>query len=337
MYTQKKSPYRTYDKTTAGNRQRRKKQKRRRFHIKCILCVSVFTLSFIITAEWHTLRPQSDSWNSYSAKATTLFSSASGHNLKTMSGAPTETEQTNSQPPSDSQLPRPSSSALLRDVSDGQLQGERRADTTTDDTGTIHITSVSDEWNLILVNPWNKIPKDYDISLANLPNGQAIDYRCYPALTEMLAACEAAGLHPLICSSYRTQEKQESLFQERMDELTAQGYPKKKARMIAATSVARPGTSEHQLGLAVDIVDRSHQSLDASQEYTMVQQWLMENSWKYGFILRYPNDKSSLTGIIYEPWHYRYVGTDAARDIYERGLCLEEYLAELTVPDSPES
>ncbi len=120
------------------------------------------------------------------------------------------------------------------------------------------------------------------------------------------------------------------LFQERIDELCAQGCSKKDARIKAATSVARPGTSEHQLGLAVDIVDEGHQTLDTSQENTPVQQWLMENSWKYGFILRYPNEKSQLTGIIYEPWHYRYVGVKAAQEIFESGVCLEEYLETLS-------
>lgn len=212
---------------------------------------------------------------------------------------------------------------------DEQLQGTQFADTTTDDSKIQHISSVSDEWNLILVNPWNEIPEDYNIQLMRLPNGQSIDSRCYQELTEMMDACRAAGYQPLICSSYRTQEKQESLFQERMDELTAQGYTQEAARIKAATSVARPGTSEHQVGLAVDIVDQNHQALDATQEYTMVQQWLMENSWKYGFILRYPMNKSRLTGIIYEPWHYRYVGKEAAQEIYERGVCLEEYLEDL--------
>ena len=112
--------------------------------------------------------------------------------------------------------------------------------------------------------------------------------------------------------------------------MRAQGYSKKDAKAKAATSVARPGTSEHQLGLAVDIVDKSHQTLDAAQEDTPVQQWLLENSWKYGFILRYPNQKSNLTGIIYEPWHYRYVGQAAAQEIHERGICLEEYLEDLS-------
>lgn len=92
--------------------------------------------------------------------------------------------------------------------------------------------------------------------------------------------------------------------------------------------MAVPGTSEHQLGLALDIVDISNQTLDESQENTPVQKWLMNNSWRYGFILRYPTDKSDITGISYEPWHYRYVGKKAAKEIYDAQICLEEYLTD---------
>lgn len=203
-------------------------------------------------------------------------------------------------------------------------------DTKLSNDETTHLSNISNDWNLILVNPWNKLPDDYEVALTPLPNGHSIDSRCYAALTDMINDCREAGLDPLICSSYRSQEKQELLFQERTEELLAQGYSKKDAKTKASTSVARPGTSEHQLGLAVDIVDKSYQALDNAQEYTPVQQWLMENSWQYGFILRYPNNKSSFTGIIYEPWHYRYVGPETAQEIYERGICLEEYLEELS-------
>ena len=145
----------------------------------------------------------------------------------------------------------------------------------------------------------------------------------------MMDDCRAAGNSPLICSSYRSQEKQESLYQNKVDRLRAQGYSPEKAKAEAAKSVALPGTSEHQLGLAVDIVDVNNQNLDKSQENTAVQKWLMEHSWEYGFILRYPGDKSETTGIIYEPWHYRYVGKEAAGEIHEQGICLEEYLEAL--------
>lgn len=98
------------------------------------------------------------------------------------------------------------------------------------------------------------------------------------------------------------------------------------AKAKAGRQVAVPGTSEHQLGLAVDIVDVSYQLLDTNQENTDVQKWLLENSWRYGFILRYPTDKTDITGIVYEPWHYRYVGKEYAKEIYEKGVCLEQYL-----------
>lgn len=98
------------------------------------------------------------------------------------------------------------------------------------------------------------------------------------------------------------------------------------AKAKAGRQVAVPGTSEHQLGLAVDIVDVSYQLLDTNQENTDVQKWLLENSWRYGFILRYPTDKTDITGIVYEPWHYRYVGKEYAKEIHEKGVCLEQYL-----------
>ena len=90
--------------------------------------------------------------------------------------------------------------------------------------------------------------------------------------------------------------------------------------------MAVPGTSEHQTGLALDIVDTSYQILDEAQEDTDVQRWLAEHSWEYGFVLRYPLGKSEITGISYEPWHYRYVGRTAAREMTELGLRLEEYV-----------
>jgi D-alanyl-D-alanine carboxypeptidase len=108
------------------------------------------------------------------------------------------------------------------------------------------------------------------------------------------------------------------------------GLSKTEAKKKAATVVAVPGTSEHQLGLSVDIIDASLYSLERKQETLPAQRWLMENSWKYGFVLRYPEDKVDITGIIYEPWHYRYVGTEVARELYESGLTLEEYIENLT-------
>lgn len=145
-------------------------------------------------------------------------------------------------------------------------------------------------------------------------------------MQRMMDDCRAAGLEPVICSSYRTLETQQRLYENKIRRLMNEGLSREEATAQAGTVVAVPGTSEHQTGLALDIVDASYQVLDTAQESTAVQQWLMANSWEYGFILRYPSEKSDLTGIIYEPWHYRYVGQDAAREMRELGMCLEEYL-----------
>ena len=180
---------------------------------------------------------------------------------------------------------------------------------------------------LLLVNPWNAVPEDYTVSLVSIGDGESVDQRCYGDLMQMLDDCAVYGnAQPYVCSSYRTNDTQTRLYENKVDRLIAQGYSPSDARTEAAKAVAIPGTSEHQLGLAVDIVDLRYQVLDAGQEDTATQQWLMQNSWKYGFILRYPNDKTAVTGIIYEPWHYRYVGRENAKAIYESGLCLEEYL-----------
>ena len=141
-----------------------------------------------------------------------------------------------------------------------------------------------------------------------------------------LADCRAAGHAPLLCSSYRTQEKQTQLYNNLVQKQIARGNSRSEAMAKAAKEVAVPGTSEHQLGLAVDIVDTQNQVLNRAQEDTAVQQWLMEHCWEYGFILRYPPDKEEKTGIIYEPWHYRYVGREYAQAIRQSGLCLEEFL-----------
>lgn len=188
-----------------------------------------------------------------------------------------------------------------------------------------------ENWKLTLVNPWHTLTEDDSIRLVQLVNGQSVDERCYPELQDMMDDCRAAGLSPYICSSYRTWEKQNRLFEENVRTLMAQGYSEEEARTETARNVAIPGTSEHQLGLAVDIVDQNYQVLDEGQEDTDTQKWLMENSWRYGFILRYPTEKSDITGIVYEPWHYRYVGTEAAEIIYNEGICLEEYLERIAM------
>lgn len=193
-------------------------------------------------------------------------------------------------------------------------------------------------WNLRLVNRDHPLAADFTPSnLAELPDASwvephvnhRVDARIVEDLAAMLTAAEAEGAHPVICSSFRTYDYQENLFENRIERAEREDRLEgAKAEEAAAFWVAPPGASEHQTGLAVDIVDADYPELDEGQESTATQQWLMAHCTEYGFILRYPTDKSATTGIGYEPWHYRYVGKEASSDIAESGLCLEEWLTE---------
>ena len=188
---------------------------------------------------------------------------------------------------------------------------------------------------LILVNKWHTLPEDYVVEPVDLENGQQISSICYDQMVEMLQDCRSAGGTPIVCSGYRPHETQVYLFDEQINRWLYMGYGQEEAEAMAATAVAVPGTSEHELGLAADIYSSENMDLDESQVNTFTQQWLMEHCWEYGFVLRYPNGKSSITGIIFEPWHYRYVGRKYAEKIHKAGVCLEEYLDEAEHPYSP--
>ena len=181
-------------------------------------------------------------------------------------------------------------------------------------------------WYLTLVNADHPLPEGFTVETTTLSNGLTYDSRAYNALMDMLNACKAEGLEPIVCSAYRSVERQTELFQNKIDSYMADGLSYDEAYAATAVEIAVPGTSEHSLGLAADICALSYQILDDSQADTAEQQWLMAHCSEYGFILRYPKDKEDITGIIYEPWHYRYVGVEAAQEITEQGLCLEEYL-----------
>ena len=187
----------------------------------------------------------------------------------------------------------------------------------------IDITS----WEYTLVNHWNSID-EYEPPLADMGNGQRFDNRASEALTLFMDAAKAQGLSVYLSSTYRTYADQSANFQRKLN----QGYD----RATAWTIVALPGTSEHQLGLAADITDRYYELKDSSLENTALYQWMSKNCQDYGFIVRYPKEHSgtssydapeTITGVIYEPWHFRYVGEEAARYIMENGICLEQFVA----------
>ena len=186
--------------------------------------------------------------------------------------------------------------------------------------GNTHTIAVSGGWNLVVVNRWNELPEDYDIEPMELSNGQKIDERIYPYLQEMFDAARAEGIYPIVREGYRTEKEQQALYDEKVQAYINEGYSRSRAERTAKEWVALPGTSEHQLGIAVDI--NADKSKCSDNE---VYAWLAENAHEYGFILRYPQGKTEITGTGYEPWHYRYVGEAVALEIYERGICLEEY------------
>lgn len=200
-------------------------------------------------------------------------------------------------------------------------------------TGNAPLQNVGDEgesssdksaWNLLLVNKENPIPQDYDVKLKKLYSGQYIDARIYQSFQEMIKDARKEGIYLVVTSGYRTFRKQQSLMNEKIEEFKANGYSANEAEEKAQAWVAIPGTSEHQLGLALDINgDGVH------TENYKAYSWLSENSYRYGFILRYPPDKTEITGISDEPWHFRYVGTEAAAKMFNKNLCLEEYISAL--------
>ena len=183
-----------------------------------------------------------------------------------------------------------------------------------------------DDWNLILVNENSPIPESFEPKLEKIEGGKLVDTRIVPALTKMFHAMRAEGLDPMVCSGYRTIEKQHNLFEEDIQTQVRAGKTYDQAFYKAKEYTALPGASEHHTGLAVDIVGRSHQNLNLAQSKTREALWLAEHSAEYGFILRYPADKTEETGIAYESWHFRYVGKEAAKYITDNQLALEEFI-----------
>ncbi len=178
------------------------------------------------------------------------------------------------------------------------------------------------QWNLLLVNSEHPLPENYatSVDLLRLSNGEQVDERIYPALQQMFDEARGDGIDLFVRSGFRPRSAQETLFDQKVQEFLNQGYSEEDAVKEASGWVARPGCSEHETGLAVDINANNYHN---TQETFA---WLMANSWRYGFVQRYPTDKAAITGTYNEEWHYRYVGLEAAKTMHERRQCLEEYL-----------
>ncbi len=182
-------------------------------------------------------------------------------------------------------------------------------------------------WEYTLANKENPLAEDYSPELTAVENGQNFDSRAADELNEFIAAAKAEELTVYITSSFRNYDTQEYLFNKKVNECISPDVSKDAAIEKAKTIVAYPGTSEHQLGLACDIVDKYYANMNETLESTALSQWMAAHSVEYGFILRYPKDKTDITGVMFEPWHYRYVGKEAAAYMTRNGLAFEEFIA----------
>lgn len=179
---------------------------------------------------------------------------------------------------------------------------------------------------LVLVNRENPLDPSYDAVLQKICGGRLeASSRLYEGLQAMLEEAADAGHTFWIASAYRSREKQQELIDEEVEMLVNEGLSRDSALDEVYRETMPAGCSEHETGLALDILVSGNEEMDRSQEETAGNQWLRENCQEYGFVLRYPEDKSAVTGVDYEPWHFRYVGKRAARFLKDHGLTLEEF------------
>jgi len=177
-------------------------------------------------------------------------------------------------------------------------------------------------WYKRLINQYNTLERDYSPSLRTLAgSSQQVRTEIYEPLNQMMESARATGATIWVQSSYRPYSTQSQLFDGRVSRYMGQGYSREQAERNTALWIAAPGTSEHQSGLAVDFNE-----ITMAFEHTNTFQWLTENAHRYGFILRYPREATHITGVNFEPWHWRYVGVDHATTIWEYGVTLEEYV-----------
>ena len=185
-----------------------------------------------------------------------------------------------------------------------------------------------DEWYMVLANRSSVLPGDFTVAETATVGEAVIDARIAEALRQMVNDAAATGVKLKPTNGYRSIARQQELWDARVKTLMEGGLSQADAETKAIDYTSAPGTSDHNTGLGLDIVSEDHPAKDAGFAETAAAQWLAEHAADYGFILRYPSDKTEATGMDYEPWHYRYVGSEQAHKIKESGLCLEEYLAQ---------
>jgi D-alanyl-D-alanine carboxypeptidase len=195
----------------------------------------------------------------------------------------------------------------------------------------LNILFAADDWRLVLINKQHPIPLDYEYTLGTIRGSMQCDERIIDELLQMMQAALDDGVELVIISPYRNLAHQEVLFRRKIDSYMRRGLSYLEAYKYASQTVTIPGSSEHEIGLAIDITSRDYTTMNTGFADTEAGLWLSEHSFEYGFIVRYPLGKEYITGINFEPWHFRYVGKEAAKIIYENQITLEEFV-EIYVP-----
>lgn len=253
----------------------------------------------------------------------------------TASEASTDTSSRETSDTTDSSVTNVTTSESITDTSSdsGSSSNNTSSNTSTNNHSYVSKNDTASfaktNWYMLLTNGANPLPENYKFEEATVYSAGRnwiVDARCAEDMKAMIAAAKKDGVSLIICSAYRSYELQEKNFNAKVQSYINKGYSKEDAVAKTATIIAVPGTSEHHTGLAADIVTPSYQSLNSGFEKTEAFQWLYENCAEFGFVLRYPKDKVDVTKIIYEPWHYRYVGKEAAQIMMSEGICFEEFL-----------
>ncbi len=208
--------------------------------------------------------------------------------------------------------------STYREMVENETEGSQEADYSSYDFD-------EEDWRLILINKQHSIPDDYTFPLGTITGNMQCDERILEDLLAMMQAAKNDGVDLVICSPYRDYNRQTYLFNRKIDRFMEAGMSYMDAYKTASMTVTSPNASEHRIGLAIDFYSSTYKNLNAGFADTDTGKWLAEHSYEYGFILRYPEGKEYITGIEYEPWHFRYVGIEAATVITQKGITLEEF------------
>ena len=182
-------------------------------------------------------------------------------------------------------------------------------------------------WELRMIRYENPLGKDFvPESLTTIENNERMDSRVAPAMEQLIASARSAGYSVYFCSGYRDYNTQYTIWWNHIYDYEARGYTRQEAEDATRLAVNYPGCSEHQSGLCADVLESWDQPMEPYIGGSGLMLWLEQNCAKYGFVVRYPDGKTDITGVEYEPWHLRYVGWEAAQYMMENGLCLEEFL-----------